>query len=250
MPEALTFHALRHVAVTAMADAGVPYNVTQRRAGHSTARMTMERYSHRSTDPDKDAAAALQERRRQGTGTWHGTDTTVVPTAVVVVVQAEPGTVTVGTVEGVVGTVTTGIVTVGRVGSAGTLRFDGGLPPEPFVLPELPDPDDRAPGADPVDGCWPGDVDAVPCVDPDPVCASVPGAGVPGAVVVVKTGCEACAERNGTVSAYAPAAAPPRASVAAAKVPARRTRVRAHAGRRRGACSITSRSVVRTSAAK
>ena len=60
VPEGLTFHALRHVAVTAMADAGVPYNVTQRRAGHSTARMTMERYSHRSTEADKDAAAALQ----------------------------------------------------------------------------------------------------------------------------------------------------------------------------------------------
>lgn len=60
VPEGLTFHALRHVAVTAMADAGVPYNVTQRRAGHSTARMTLERYSHRSTEADKDAAAALQ----------------------------------------------------------------------------------------------------------------------------------------------------------------------------------------------
>jgi integrase len=60
VPVGLTFHALRHVAVTAMADAGVPYNVTQRRAGHSTARMTMERYSHRSTEADKAAAAALQ----------------------------------------------------------------------------------------------------------------------------------------------------------------------------------------------
>ena len=36
VPAGLTFHALRHVAVTAMADAGVPYNVTQPRAGHST----------------------------------------------------------------------------------------------------------------------------------------------------------------------------------------------------------------------
>lgn len=60
VPNGLTFHALRHVAVTAMADAGVPYNVTQRRAGHSTARMTMERYSHRSTEADKAAAVALQ----------------------------------------------------------------------------------------------------------------------------------------------------------------------------------------------
>ena len=60
VPAGLTFHTLRHVAVTTMADAGVPYNVTQRRAGHSTARMTMEHYSHRSTEADKAAAAALQ----------------------------------------------------------------------------------------------------------------------------------------------------------------------------------------------
>jgi integrase len=61
VPVGLTFHSLRHVAVTAMADAGVPYNVTQRRAGHSTARMTMERYSHRSTEADRAAATALHE---------------------------------------------------------------------------------------------------------------------------------------------------------------------------------------------
>ena len=60
VPAGLTFHALRHVAITAMADAGVPYNVTQRRAGHSTARMTMERYSHRSNEADRVAAASLQ----------------------------------------------------------------------------------------------------------------------------------------------------------------------------------------------
>jgi integrase len=58
-PSGLTFHALRHVAVTAMADAGVPFNVTQRRVGHSTARMTMERYSHRSSEADRSAAGAL-----------------------------------------------------------------------------------------------------------------------------------------------------------------------------------------------
>jgi len=56
----LTFHSLRHCAVTAMADAGVPYNVTQARAGHSTARMTMELYSHRTTAADRVAAEALQ----------------------------------------------------------------------------------------------------------------------------------------------------------------------------------------------
>ena len=56
----LSFHSLGHCAVTAMADTGVPYNVTQARAGHSTARMTMEPYSHRTTAADRVAAEALQ----------------------------------------------------------------------------------------------------------------------------------------------------------------------------------------------
>ena len=56
----LTCHSLRHCAVTAMANAGVPYNVTQARAGHSTARMTMELYSHRTTAADRVAAEALR----------------------------------------------------------------------------------------------------------------------------------------------------------------------------------------------
>ena len=55
----LTFHALRHIAITAMAEAGVPYNVTQARAGHATAKMTLEVYSHRSTAADRTAANAL-----------------------------------------------------------------------------------------------------------------------------------------------------------------------------------------------
>lgn len=49
-----------HTVMTAMADAGVPYNVTQARAGQSTARMTMELYSHRTTAADRVAAEALQ----------------------------------------------------------------------------------------------------------------------------------------------------------------------------------------------
>jgi integrase len=57
----LTFHGLRHSAVTAMADAGVPYNVTQARAGHATARMTMELYSHRTSEGDRAASDALQQ---------------------------------------------------------------------------------------------------------------------------------------------------------------------------------------------
>ena len=55
-------------------DVGVPYNVTQRRAGHSTARMTMERYSHRSTEADKDAAAALQGYFSDAFSDEEGTD--------------------------------------------------------------------------------------------------------------------------------------------------------------------------------
>jgi integrase len=61
LPPSLTFHGLRHSAVTAMADAGVPYNVTQARAGHATARMTMELYSHRTSEADRAAAEALQQ---------------------------------------------------------------------------------------------------------------------------------------------------------------------------------------------
>jgi integrase len=60
LPESLTFHGLRHVAVTAMAEAGVPYSVTQRRVGHSTAKLTMELYSHRTTEADRLAALALE----------------------------------------------------------------------------------------------------------------------------------------------------------------------------------------------
>lgn len=57
--DGLTFHGLRHVAVSAMAEAGVPYSVTQARAGHATARVTLEVYSHRSVDGDRAAAQSL-----------------------------------------------------------------------------------------------------------------------------------------------------------------------------------------------
>ena len=60
LPASLTFHGLRHVAVSSMAEAGVPYNVTQARAGHATARMTVELYSHRSKEADRAAAQALE----------------------------------------------------------------------------------------------------------------------------------------------------------------------------------------------
>jgi integrase len=56
----MTFHALRHSAVTAMAEAGIPYNVTQHRVGHATARLTMEVYSHQTWEADRAAAKALE----------------------------------------------------------------------------------------------------------------------------------------------------------------------------------------------
>jgi hypothetical protein len=117
-----------------------------------------------------------------------GADTTVVPTAVVVV-QTELGMVT-GTVVGTVGTVTPGGVTVGRGGSVGTVKFAGGLPLEPPVLLEPPDADadEGAGGAAPAGECWAGVlVDPVLCVEADPV---VPAAGVL-APVFATTGCKA-----------------------------------------------------------
>jgi integrase len=56
----VTFHALRHSAVTAMAESGIPYNVTQHRVGHATARLTMELYSHKTSEADRAAAKALE----------------------------------------------------------------------------------------------------------------------------------------------------------------------------------------------
>ena len=56
----MTFHALRHSAVTAMAEAGIPYNVTQHRVGHATARLTMKLYPHQTSEADRAAAKALE----------------------------------------------------------------------------------------------------------------------------------------------------------------------------------------------
>ena len=58
----LTFHALRHAAVTALVDEGVHPRVMQARAGHDTARLTMERYAHVTDGADREAAAALEAR--------------------------------------------------------------------------------------------------------------------------------------------------------------------------------------------
>lgn len=48
-----------------MAEAGVPYNITQARVGHARARMTMELYSHRTEAGDYAAAMALDKHFRE-----------------------------------------------------------------------------------------------------------------------------------------------------------------------------------------
>jgi integrase len=55
----ITQHALRHISLTLLADAGVPEDVRQRRAGHSTASMA-RRYTAGAEAPDRQAADALQ----------------------------------------------------------------------------------------------------------------------------------------------------------------------------------------------
>jgi integrase len=60
----LTFHAFRHVAITAMVDAGVHPRVMQGRAGHATAKLTMELYAHVPDAADRLAAEALEQHFR------------------------------------------------------------------------------------------------------------------------------------------------------------------------------------------
>ena len=58
----LTFHALRHVAMSALVDENVHPRVMQGRAGHATSKLTMELYAHVSDTADRDAAMALESR--------------------------------------------------------------------------------------------------------------------------------------------------------------------------------------------
>lgn len=60
----LTFHALRHVAMSALVDERVHPRVMQGRAGHASSRLTMELYAHVSEEADRDAAMALEHRFR------------------------------------------------------------------------------------------------------------------------------------------------------------------------------------------
>jgi integrase len=58
----LTFHGLRHAAVSAMVDEGVHPRIMAKRSGHSTSRPTLDLYSHVSDSADRDAATALEGR--------------------------------------------------------------------------------------------------------------------------------------------------------------------------------------------
>ena len=58
----LTFHGLRHAAVSALVDEGVHPRVMAARAGHGTTKLTMELYAHVSDSADRQAATLLHER--------------------------------------------------------------------------------------------------------------------------------------------------------------------------------------------
>jgi len=57
---AVTPHSLRHISLSLLAGAGVPLKDLQRRAGHATARMTLDVYLHALAEGDRRAADALE----------------------------------------------------------------------------------------------------------------------------------------------------------------------------------------------
>ena len=56
---AIHFHSLRHSHATALLQAGVHPKVAQERLGHASVAITLDLYSHVSSDMDKDAADRL-----------------------------------------------------------------------------------------------------------------------------------------------------------------------------------------------
>ena len=60
----LTFHGLRHAAISTLVDENVHPRVMQSRAGHASSKLTMELYAHVTEDADRDAADALEHRFR------------------------------------------------------------------------------------------------------------------------------------------------------------------------------------------
>jgi integrase len=74
LPASLTFHGLRHAAITALADEEVHPRTMQHRAGHATSRLTIELYSHVTDASDRAAADALDARFRSALSSDSGTD--------------------------------------------------------------------------------------------------------------------------------------------------------------------------------
>lgn len=68
----LTFHGLRHVAMSTLVEENVHPRVMQRRAGHAPSKLTMELYAHVTDDADRRAAEALEERFRQASRVPYG----------------------------------------------------------------------------------------------------------------------------------------------------------------------------------
>ncbi|MDQ6728238.1 MAG: tyrosine-type recombinase/integrase [Actinomycetota bacterium] len=69
LPDALTFHGLRHVAASFLVDAGEHPRVIQHRLGHATARLSMELYAHVPEATDRDVASHLDARFTGGSRT-------------------------------------------------------------------------------------------------------------------------------------------------------------------------------------
>ncbi|MGH9104942.1 MAG: tyrosine-type recombinase/integrase [Acidimicrobiales bacterium] len=61
----LTFHGLRHAAITTMVELGVLTRVMQGRAGHATSKLTMELYAHVPEAADRRAAESLDHHYRR-----------------------------------------------------------------------------------------------------------------------------------------------------------------------------------------
>ena len=58
----ITFHGLRHVAMSILVDENVHPRVMQSRAGHASSKLTLELYAHVTEGADRDAADALENR--------------------------------------------------------------------------------------------------------------------------------------------------------------------------------------------
>ena len=65
LDHSLTFHGLRHAAITTMVELGVHPRVMQGRAGHATSKLTMELYAHVPEAADRQAAEQLDTFYRQ-----------------------------------------------------------------------------------------------------------------------------------------------------------------------------------------